>query len=99
MKFTSFEVKNYTDNEFKMYTYLGGIDPNVPIYGIHSIYFYGKYYGQFDNYTMMAMTLLNTKFQRDLSEEEITELDLLMAFREYVSPKILSNTVQTLYCW
>lgn len=85
MKFTSLESQNNTKNEFKMYTYLGAIEPDSEIYGIPSIYYYGIYYGQFDNYTMMAMTLLDTKFQRDLDEEEITELDLLVACREYVS--------------
>lgn len=58
-----------------------------------SIYYYGTYYGQFNNYTVMAMILLDPKFPQDLEEEKITELDFLVACREYVSQKYVSFMV------
>lgn len=72
-----------------MYTYLNAINnTDVERYGIPAIYYYGEYKG----YTMIGLTLLNFGFNASFQSFQFNIIDILVAFREFVS-KIVSWSV------
>lgn len=82
MKFTSSQNEARAKKEYEMYTYLKAIDrPIVEKYGIPSVY----YYGTWNDYIMMAITLLDEKFENRVRHGELNKVDLLIICREFVS--------------
>lgn len=82
MKFSSPNRIRFSRNEYEIYTYLEAIDnPSVEAYGIPAIYYYGRH----NNYALLAMTLLNSEFQDTVKAGTMTESDVFVAFREFVS--------------
>lgn len=80
MKFSPVErsIRN-SRREYEIYTYLNAIDdPNIEIYGIPTIYYYGTWNNE---YTMMAKTLLDTEFEKKVDARQIPELQ----FQKFVS--------------
>lgn len=87
MKFTDASQKFASENaarEYAIYSYLNAIhniDSNIEIYGIPSVYYYGRWEG----YILMALTLLDTTVESKFKSNEINVLDILIIFREFVS--------------
>lgn len=85
MKFTTTAYKhcvNVAENEYKMYSYLNAINNStIETYGIPSVYYYGRWEG----YILMAITLLDSPVKVSFKSDEINELDVLIIFREFVS--------------
>lgn len=82
MKFTPSKFEKSALDEYEIYTYLNAINnTSVEMYGIPSVY----YFGRWNDYVLMAITLLDTKFDKVFSSEKIIELDVLIMFREFVS--------------
>lgn len=84
MKFTdsseNFAIENAA-REYTVYSYLNAIhnnDSNIEIYGIPSVY----YYGRWDGFILMALTLLDATLKE---KPESNVLDVLIIFREFVS--------------
>lgn len=84
MKFTHINEKQYAEKEYEIYSYLKAIDnPQVELYGIPSVY----YYGTWDDYIIMAITLLDSGFKNSYMAGDLTEVDLLVVCKEFVSKK------------
>lgn len=82
MKFTPSHDENFAIREYEMYTYLNAIDnETVEVYGIPSVYYFGKW----NNYVLMGISLLDTTSDRIFKTNKINELDILIMFREFVS--------------
>lgn len=81
MKFTLIESFDTSETEYVTYSHLNAINnTGVLKYGIPTIY----YYGTWNNYKLMAMTLLDSKYQQKIENGDITPMDLLIACREFV---------------
>lgn len=81
MKFSPIESFDTSEIEYATYSYLNAIDNSSVLKdGIPTIH----YYGTWNNYKLMAMTLLDSKYQRNLKTGHIKALDLLVACREFV---------------
>lgn len=84
MKFTDSSEYLAVENaarEYTIYSYLNAIHnnySNIEIYGIPSVY----YYGRWDGFILMALTLLDTTVKE---KPESNVLDVLIIFREFVS--------------
>lgn len=79
MKFVSSEHHKEVANEYKMYTYLNAINNStVESYGVPAVYYYGTWY----DYILMAITLLDPKFNNNY---RFYDVDILIVFREFVS--------------
>lgn len=77
MKFTHSTYELKADMEYEIYTCLNAINkPDVERYGIPAVYYYGKW----KNYTMMAITLLDSKIKQIFND-----VDILIWFQDYVS--------------
>lgn len=84
MKFSPHWSSDNAKTEYEMYTYLNAINrPDIKINGIPTIY----YYGHWNNYTIMAMTLLDSEYQKKVENFNINKSDLFIILREYVSQK------------
>lgn len=82
MKFTPPKFERSAINEYEIYTYLNAINnASVEMYGIPTVYYFGKW----NDYVLMAITLLDTKFDKIFASDKIIELDVLIMFREFVS--------------
>lgn len=82
MKFTHVMDKTSTEKEYATYTYLNAIDDaKMELYGIPTVY----YYGTWDNYIMMAITLLDSGYDKAFKANDLNELDLLILCKEFVS--------------
>lgn len=82
MKFTLSVNTENAMKEYEIYTYLNAINnADVERYGIPAVYFYGTW----DVYVMMAITLLDAAFNVTAKKGEINELDILIIFQEFVS--------------
>lgn len=82
MKFTIPEDDDNGLHEYEMYKYLDAINnTKIEAYGIPCIY----YYGQWNNCVLIAMTLLDTKFNIKCENLQVNEVDILIIFREFVS--------------
>lgn len=88
MKFTC--LHKSARKEYKIYTYLNALNnPGVQSYGIPTVYYYGKW----NKLIILAMTLLDSSFQKKIEDGELNELDLMILFREFVSiQKIAINS-------
>lgn len=81
MKFTKLSDAFKAKMEYEIYTCLNAInDPDVERYGIPAVYYYGKW----EDYILMAITLLDSKFNPNPKSSAINEVDVLILFREIV---------------
>lgn len=82
MKFTAPEDASYAIHEYKMYIHLNAItNPNIEHYGTPGVY----YYGQWNDFVLMAITSLDNDFERKWKRRQVNEVDILIIFREFVS--------------
>lgn len=82
MKFTKLSDAFKAKMEYEIYTCLNAInDPDVERYGIPAVYYYGKW----ENYILMAITLLDSRFKPNPKSSAINEVDVLILFKEIVS--------------
>lgn len=82
MKFTPSNRKARAQKEYEIYTYLDAIDNEIcEQYGIPCVY----YYAPWDDYIIMAITLLDEKFENRVRNGVLNEVDLLIICREFVS--------------
>lgn len=81
MKFSPIESFDTSKIEYATYSYLNAINnSDVLKDGIPAIH----YYGTWNNYKLIAMTLLDSKYQQRVKNGDIKALDLLIACREFV---------------
>lgn len=81
MKFSPIESFDTSEIEYATYSYLNAIDNSGVLKdGIPTIH----YYGTWNNYKLMAMTLLDSKYQQKVKTGHINASDLLIACREFV---------------
>lgn len=82
MKFTSSEGKREAKREYEIYSYLDAINNTaIERHGIPSVY----YFGEWDDYILMAITLLDPVFTTKINTKDIDETDVLIISREFVS--------------
>lgn len=85
MKFSPREMlEGMEDNEYEIYTYMKAIDNStVENYGIPAVY----YYGQWEGCTLIAITLLDSRFNQIFNNPllERNDIDIFIICREYVS--------------
>lgn len=82
MKFTPSKFEKSALNEYEIYTCLNAINnESVEMVGVPCVY----YFGRWNDYVLMAITLLDTKFDKIFASDKIIELDVLIMFREFVS--------------
>lgn len=87
MKFTDSSKELGIENaarEYAIYSYLNAIynnDSSIEIYGIPSVY----YYGRWERFILMALTLLDTTVKVRSISNESHVVDILIIFREFVS--------------
>lgn len=95
MKFSPLQFIDYSKNEYKMYKYLDAINnPSAVNDGVPTIY----YYGTWTDYTIMAMTLLDSGFQKKIKDHKIEELDVYIMCREFVSQQTKAMATTALLC-
>lgn len=81
MKFTSREYESYAKYEFEMFPALYAInDTNVEEFEMPSVH----YYGRWQDYTLMALTLLDIDCNGIFTNYIYNEADILIVFRECV---------------
>ncbi|XP_031622978.1 uncharacterized protein LOC116340563 [Contarinia nasturtii] len=81
MKFTSSEGKLEARREYEIYSYLDAINNTaIESKGIPSVY----YFGEWEDYTLMAITLLDPVFTKKINAKDIDETDILIISREFV---------------
>lgn len=81
MKFTPSIFKLQATKEYSMYTYMNAInDTRVEMYGIPSVH----YFGVWNDYILMAITLLNSKCNVKPKTGSINEVDCLIVCRDIV---------------
>lgn len=76
--------EKYIKHEFEMYSYMGAIDnSSVEDYGIPAVHYYGKW----EEFSMIAITPLDSKFDEIKTNGKIrmSDLDIFIILREYVS--------------
>lgn len=82
MKFTPINVEIFASEEFKIYSYLNAINnTDVERYGIPSVYYYGKW----NNYILMGITLLDAKFNKCFECGLFNGADALILMQQFVS--------------
>lgn len=82
MKFIPPRNKEFAKMEFTIYTCLNAINNQyVERCGIPAVYYWGSY----QNYTMIGMTLLDVGFHDTFQTFQFNVIDILVAFREFVS--------------
>lgn len=82
MKFTKSSDEFKAAMEYEIYASLNAINkPDVERFGIPAVYYYGKW----ENYILMAITLLDSKFSPNPKSSAINEVDVLILFQEFVS--------------
>lgn len=82
MKFTHFKRKQYAEKEYEIYSYLNAIEnPKVEHHGIPSVY----YYGTWRCTIMMAISLLDSEFNKKHETGNLNVLDALIVCKEFVS--------------
>lgn len=82
MKFT--QDAYFAEREFEIYTYLNAINnTDVERYGIPAVYYFGTWH----DHVLMAITLLDSKFNECHRSRSFTEADILLIAREFVSFK------------
>lgn len=82
MKFTSsHDYKCEAKREYKIYSYLNAINnTDIERLGIPSVYYFGKW----NDYILMATTLLDETFNKRIHAKHVNETDLLIICREFV---------------
>lgn len=94
MKFSPLHFIDSSKNEYKMYTYLDAINnPNALNDGVPTIY----YFGTWNNYTIMAMTLLDSGLQKKI-KDQIEELEVYIVCRDFVSQQTKAMTTMAPRC-
>lgn len=85
-------------NEFEMYTYLDAINKSeTEAFGVPVIYYYDTWWWKKrENFTMMAMTLLDSEFGESMKNKKFGELDVMIMFREFVSSIYILHTATNL---
>lgn len=82
MKFTPLHMKVFATEEFKIYSYLNAINnSDVERYGIPSVY----YYGEWNDYVLMGLTLLDPEFNKRVENGLFGEVDGLILMQQFVS--------------
>lgn len=82
MKFTPTDEQFEAAKEYAIYTYLDAINnTDVERYGIPSVH----YFGLWDDYVLMAITLLDANCMKKSKNGQLNELDMIIIFREFVS--------------
>lgn len=82
MKFTPTEEQFKAAREYAVYKYLDAVNnTGVENFGIPSVY----YFGLWDDYVLMAITLLDVDCMKKAKKRQINELDTIIIFREFVS--------------
>lgn len=78
IKFTPSKYSDMAETEYEMYWYLSAVNnTDVQQYGIPTVH----YYGTWNDYVVMAITLLDTVSNK----HKLKELDVLIIAREFVS--------------
>lgn len=68
--------------EYVIYSYLGAINNSaIEAYGIPSVYYYGRWNGCY----LLAITLLDSKFNERWKLRYVNQVDILIISREFVS--------------
>lgn len=83
MKFTPTFDGEMAENEYEAFSDLGAIN-NTDVakrYGIPAVF----YYGRWNDYILMAITLLDSQYAERLSNRTLTDVDILIVAREFVS--------------
>lgn len=81
MKFTPLINGAMAEREYEAYTYLGAINnANVEKYGIPAVYYYGKW----EDYILMAITLLDSEYTARRFKRKLKDVDILILTREFV---------------
>lgn len=95
MKFTLPSPGADAKHEFKIYSYLDAINrTEVEKYGIPCI----LYYGQYQDCQMLGMSLLDPEFNKRYKNLNVTDIDVLILCREFVSNPSFSPIVAQ-YWW
>lgn len=82
MKFTLPYPGHDAEHEYEMYTYLNAINnTEIEAYGIPSVH----YYGQWNGCILIAITLLDPEFNKRFKVRDVSEVDMLIMSREFVS--------------
>lgn len=82
MKFIPEKYENYAKNEHRAYQTLGAVNnTDKEAYGIPTLYLYGRW----QKYHIFATTLLDPEFEQKRKDFDLTMLDILIVFREFVS--------------
>lgn len=72
--------------EFEMYTYLHAINKSeTEAFGIPVIHYFGMWNKEIGNFTVMAMTLCDSEFDKSMKSKNFEQLDIMIMFREFVS--------------
>lgn len=89
MKFTPASLHLNAEHEYRIYTWLGAINnTEVEKFGIPSVYWYGWW----NNHVLMAMTLLDSEFHTRCKKNQVTDVDILIVFREFVNTSTFTIT-------
>lgn len=82
MKFTPLRIQIFASEEFKIYSYLNAINNDtVEEYGVPAVF----YYGRWDDYILMAITLLDPEFNKNFEDRLFDEADALIVIQQFVS--------------
>lgn len=82
MKFIPDKFIADAENERQIYITLGAVNNTyICEFGIPTFY----HYGRFENYIIIAVTLLDSEFEYRRRTLQLTVLDKLIVFREWVS--------------
>lgn len=91
MKFIPNEFENYAKKERQAYIALDAVNnTEKEAYGIPTLYFYG----QWKNYFMFGITLLDSEFINRRENNQLTTVDKLIVFREMVCSVSLIRTIK-----
>lgn len=86
MKFTLPNPGHDAKHEYEMYTYLYAINnTEIEAYGIPSVH----YYGRWDGCILIAIILLDPDFNERCIARDVSEVDILIMSREYVSKSLV----------
>lgn len=82
MKFTPLRIQIFASEEFEIYSYLNATNnTDVERYGIPAVHYFGSY----QNYTMMAITLLDAEFNKKFEDGLFDGADALIVMQQFVS--------------
>lgn len=82
MKFTPGDLHLYAEHEYEIYTWLGAVnDTKIEAYGVPCVYFYSWW----NKHVLTAITLLDSEFHKRCEPIQMTEADILIVFRDFVS--------------